>query len=424
MFKYSSVPAWTLGSKSRVLGESKVPGPGNYDSTDMAANKDRAPSWSVPKQEKGQKYGNPNPGPGQYDNSSNQKILKGYMGAKSATLQGLNVPGPGAYEDEHNTFAYDKAPAFTIRGKNIKDKNKNVPGPGRYDPDSIAWKSYSGKLTTLSKRDGQGDTKFPGPGNYEPANQTFRKKYGKFARGGRKELADQNVPGPGSYDMGLNRTGGYSQGKVERNKAFLKTVPGPGAYDYNSSSFGGPKWKQGTQARNYLRKSDTPAPGNYESLGQAFTKTSGKIMPEGKAATTYSYPGPGAYDADFTLQKNKHPKFSFPKQLKADRERKVPGPGAYDPAEFKSRAGVPLGKGEKGMKYGNKFPGPGAYDQNAENRFNADAKYSFGKQARGKDQKESIGYHDVPHSIPDVAKYNYPALNHRKIQVYPDFNQL
>lgn len=85
-----------------------------------------------------------------------------------------------------------------------------------------------------------------------------------------------------------------------------------------------------------------------------------------------------------------------------------------------------MDKRDRGMNHGNGVPGPGTYESSPDKKFAGDAKYSFGKQARGAEPKKGTmgpGDYDIPHSIPDVAHYNYPALNHRKLQVYPDFAQ-
>ena len=86
MFKYSSVPAWTIGGRGQGPNANANPGPGNYDH-DLATNKvsvhNTDPKWSVGKQPKGLSYGNANPGPGQYDSPGKERIVKGYMGKKN-----------------------------------------------------------------------------------------------------------------------------------------------------------------------------------------------------------------------------------------------------------------------------------------------------------------------------------------------------
>lgn len=325
MFKYSSVPAWTIGGRSNGPNGNANPGPGNYDH-DMATNKvsvhNQDPKWSVPKSAKGLRYGNSNPGPGQYESPKKERIVKGYMGAKNQDSDAVHVPGPGTYDDEKNRFAYDRAPAYTMRGKNSKNNMRNVPGPGQYDPDMdrLYNKTYSGKMVSKAAREGLYGSNAPGPGNYDPANKTFQKQMGKFGKGPREGFNGNKVPGPGAYETKsvFHEKKGYSYGKQPRDDFGKTGTPGPGTYDYNASSLGnGPAWKQGKQPREWLRTSGNPGPGNYDADGNAFSKVSGKIMPVGRDALGVNYPGPGAYDGDYHVQKDKRPQFSFGKEEKA-----------------------------------------------------------------------------------------------------------
>lgn len=433
MFKYSSVPAWTIGGRSQGPNANQNPGPGNYDHRD-ATNKvsvhNQDPKWSVGKQPKGLQYGNANPGPGQYDSPGRERIIKGYMGAKTNEPNNMNVPGPGTYEEEKNKFAYDRAPAYTMRGKNARDGKKNVPGPGQYDPDAerVMFKTYSGKLTSKAARDGLGGSGNPGPGNYDPANRTFNKTQGKFGKDPREGFKGNRVPGPGSYESQsvFDAKKGYSYGKDPRDNGPRSGVPGPGTYDYNASSLGGPAWKQGKQSRDWLKTSGNPGPGNYDPANRTFSKQQGKINPEGRDGSGFNNPGPGTYDGDYTKVRDKNAVWSFGKEQKRDLDLGVPGPGTYDGHEVPTRQSIAMDKRDKGLNYGNGNPGPGTYEDSSNAVQHTDAKYSFGKQARsGNPKKGKIGPgdYDIPHSIPDVAHYNYPALNHRKLQVYPDFAQ-
>jgi len=433
MFKYSSVPAWTIGGRSQGPHGNANPGPGNYDHRD-ATNKvsvhNQDPKWSVGKQPKGLQYGNANPGPGQYDSPGRERIVKGYMGAKTNDPNNMNVPGPGTYEEEKNKFAFDKAPAYTMRGKNNQGNKKNVPGPGQYDPDAerTMWKTYSGKLTSKAARDGLGGSGNPGPGNYDPANRTFAKTQGKFGRDPREGFRGNKVPGPGSYESQsvFDAKKGYSYGKDPRDSGPRTGVPGPGTYDYNASSLAGPAWKQGKQSRDWLKTSGNPGPGNYDAKNSTFSKVQGKINPEGRDGSGFNNPGPGTYDGDYTKVKDKNAQWSFGKEQKRDLDLGVPGPGTYDGHDIATRQSIAMDKRDKGFNYGNGNPGPGTYEDSTNAVQHTDAKYSFGKQARsGNPKKGKIGPgdYDIPHSIPDVAHYNYPALNHRKLQVYPDFAQ-
>jgi len=428
MFKYSSVPAYSMGPKGKGLPDQGFPGPGNYDETDAIGKTSphpNDPKWKFPKDPREAKYGNANPGPGHYESPGKGKYEGGYMGHKGADDSGLNVPGPGTYTDDSVRFKQAKAPAYSMRAKGAPTPKDNIPGPGQYDADAnrLEWKSYSGKIVSKAARDNTYKNQNPGPGNYDPNNSTFAKAQGKFPKADRDGFRPSGVPnvGPGSYDVGSSFVKkGYSYGKQPRDGAFGSANPGPGTYDYNASTFSGPRYKFGQTSRDGAKNAGNPGPGNYDADKNMFSKQSGKINPEAKESSNYNYPGPGTYDGDYHVQKDTKPKFSFGKETKPNRDLGVPGPGTYDANGIKTKASIAVGKEDKGMKYGNAFPGPGTYDGDNELRYSWDPKYSFGKDRRDKDMerlKVGPGDYDIPHSIPDVATYNYPSKNNRKIHL-------
>merc|ERR1719458_1440631 len=166
-----------------------------------------------------------------------------------------------------------------------------------------------------------------------------------------------------------------------------------------------------------MRSNANPGPGNYESDANCFGKTGGKFNPDHKDGSGPNYPGPGAYDGDYTVGRNAAPRFAFGKDEKRDNDLGVPGPGTYDANGVPTKSSIAMDKRPKGANYGNGFPGPGTYDGNAEMRYSYDAKYSFGRDRRDKDKERlriGPGDYDIPHSIPDVANYNYPSKDRRK----------
>lgn len=417
-----------MGDKSQGPTANGNPGPGNYEpqnATTKTSPHPNDPQWAFTKNPREMKYGNGNPGPGTYSSPERGRVTKGYMGHKQNEQEKMNVPGPGAYEEESNRFKHQKAPAYSMRAKTGIDSKKNVPGPGQYDPDNekVAWKSYSGKMTTKAARDQLGRFGTPGAGTYDPANGTFERKQGKFSKGPREWLAGNGNPGPGAYEdngpLGNEKKKGYSYGKQPRDGALGSGTPGPGTYELNNSSMGGPAWKQGKQARDWLKTSGNPGPGNYEGDTHAFNRTHGKINPTGKDASGYNYPGPGTYDGDFHVGKSTDPKFSFGKDVNRQTDLGVPGPGAYDGNGVPTKQSIAMDKRDKGLNYGNGNPGPGTYDGKGDVKWSHDAKYSFGREARDKEKERlKVGPADykIPHSIPDVAGYNYPTMHNRKIQ--------
>lgn len=427
MFKYSSVPAYSMGPKGKGMPDQGFPGPGNYDDDNLGKTSPHPndPRYAFSKNPREMKYGNPNPGPGQYESPNRGKPEGGYMGQKQSDASGLNVPGPGAYEEDGTKFKHQKAPAYTMRGKGAGRQGDMVPGPGQYDgnAENLQWKSYSGKIVSKAARDQGYKTGNPGPGNYDPNSTTFQKKQGKFGRENRDGFKAGGVPnvGPGSYDMGSSfAKKGYSYGKQPRDGMMGSSNPGPGTYDYSATSMKGPQYKFGRQPRGQMKNSGNPGPGNYDGDRNQFNKMSGKINPEGKEGTNYATPGPGTYDGEFHVTKNQDPKFSFGKEQKNWRDMGVPGPGAYDANGVGTKASIAMGNEPKGLKYGNAFPGPGTYEGENDMRYSMDAKYSFGKEKRDKDIERlrvGPGDYDIPHSIPDVAGYNYPSKDRRKIHL-------
>jgi hypothetical protein len=174
MFKYSSVPAYSMGPKGKGLADQGFPGPGNYDDDGFGKTSPHPndPKWGFSKNPRDMKYGNANPGPGQYESPTRGKEKGGYIGHKQVDASGLNVPGPGAYEEDGARFKQAKAPAYTMRGKGAGRPGDMVPGPGQYDGDydKFAWKSYSGKIVSKADRDNANRNGNPGPGNYDPGS--------------------------------------------------------------------------------------------------------------------------------------------------------------------------------------------------------------------------------------------------------------
>lgn len=132
MYKYSSVPAYSMAPKPKPDRENKNPGPGNYeldtDKYTRISTHTHEPQWSFSHNQRQKDDLNPNPGPGRYDTPERNRAKGGYMGGKSQEKSSLNIPGPGAYEDKGYFFKMPRAPAYTMLKKgDIKD-HKDVPG--------------------------------------------------------------------------------------------------------------------------------------------------------------------------------------------------------------------------------------------------------------------------------------------------------
>lgn len=429
MFKYSSVPAWTFNGKPKGGQGSNVPGPGNYE-WENSANKTskQDPSYGFPKNARGNMLNNANPGPGQYDGHSPSKVKGGYIGHKGGFRQGMEVPGPGAYDGNAISYKERNAPKYTMRGRGKAGMGEDHPGPGYYDAqfDKLERRAFSGRIVSKAARDNLAKSYTPGPGNYDPISATYSKKNGKFSKGNRPGMADSQGVGPGQYDVrGLfhDPKKGYSYGRQPRDAGYGNPNPGPGTYDFNASTFGrGPAWKVGKQSRGNVHPNDVPGPGNYENAVGAFNKKGGKINPLARGGDGGpNFPGPGTYDSNYYATRKNDPRWGFGKEQKPLGSSLNPGPGTYEYYDFtRGKMGFALDKQDRGVRVGSLIPGPGTYDADADPKMPKGPGWSFTKDRRTKnDQGNPLGPsdYDIPHSIPDVATYNYPSMEKRKIKL-------
>lgn len=181
-------------------------------------------------------------------------------------------------------------------------------------------------------------------------------------------------------------------------------------------------FKLGKQPRNPFKSTDTPGPGNYDASDKSmFSKQNGRINPDANNRSNGpEYPGPGSYDANFYVGKNQNPKFPFGKEQKPSIQNHNPGPGSYESNSSIQKQSFGFSKEDRGGKLNNRNPGPGSYDANIEAVKNMNAKSSFGKERRTKDidrGQMGPGDYDIPHSIPDVGSWNYPAKSNLKIHL-------
>lgn len=132
MYKYSSVPAYSMRPRPKPQEDNKNPGPGNYDLDPSAMNKisthTRQAKWGFSKDRRLKDEFNNNPGPGNYESPSRQRARGGYMGAKSRDKDPSNVPGPGTYEEKGANFKMPKSPMYTMLNRKSQNYHKNVPG--------------------------------------------------------------------------------------------------------------------------------------------------------------------------------------------------------------------------------------------------------------------------------------------------------
>lgn len=208
------------------------PGPGQYEVSYF----NDSPRYKFPTQERG-KMTVPNyPSPLEY-NISRFADEKGRNGVTILPKRELArndewVPGPGSYDAKLPQLF----PTFSIgKGKrpNLTPK-MTTPGPGEYSPkgSSSPGKSIgSGKRPPINP-----ESSVPGPGAYEMGS--FTNQGPKFSLVARRDKSKKliGMPGPGQYSPEFNNVKGKSfsavMGSAKRKfEEDLRNIPGPGSYD-------------------------------------------------------------------------------------------------------------------------------------------------------------------------------------------------
>lgn len=178
------------------------------------------------------------PGPGSYDNSKNGFSKIGGIMSRDLRLSGerSEVPGPGTYNGMEEVLK-SKNPSFSLPKSRRDSMTKSqVPGPGQYEsPESYRKFAEQSPNYQLGhdKRFKNESSEVPGPGNYNPHDILSKK--GSYIGNRTKDIDGMHVPGPGTYDASLeykgNKSQMYSVGKSHRDERFDNAVPGPGAYN-------------------------------------------------------------------------------------------------------------------------------------------------------------------------------------------------
>jgi hypothetical protein len=439
MFKYSHVPAWSFGKSQKPDPAQAIPGPGAYDpdKADHVTRKQeitsvkikpshlpdfhsnnkvgpgqynptndnwKSPTAKFPHAERGRSITKNVPGPGQYDYDKTEEALKcekkNTVFPKATRLQGLKSmgPGPGQYQTQENTtrveryraqsgYRFDK----TVREGMYKDKP--VPGPGTYTANPEYILESKGRGYSLGKASGKrpvDGVSVPGPGTYDPTEKgaSGNIKFGKRERIN-PEIKKTAIPGPGQY---------------EADQVFNKLVAQPGVKFGKSSTI--------------TKENQLPGPGNYDPQVSAFDKRSAAFMKEERGKMHVNpVPGPGQYDSSIGLT-SKSGNIRFGKEARGrDYATPVPGPGAYD---SKANEGAPTFKMPRDTRlkdHRNDVPGPGQYDQDMKYWDKHFPKFGHATALGMKGLDIGPGMYTVPHSIPDVPRYNYPGYETRKIKI-------
>lgn len=197
--------------------------------------------------------------------------------------------------------------------------------------------------------------------------------------------------------MKFNHVPAYGFGrakKLEIEKTDPLYNPGPGNYAPRKEGRKYPSWKIGTAQRGTTNKNNDPGPGAY-SMPYPFPNgpkysmaTKAGVFDPAKASWT---PGPGSYMPS-NANRPSSAKYTMRSKPYARAKECSPGPGNYNLRNDKQLV-VPsykFGTDKKdGLAYGKgKFtPGPGNYEFNADALHQKYPKFSFGKEARGNENR-------------------------------------
>ena len=428
MFKFNSVPAYSIGKARPKHHDDSLPGPGAYNTNKLIDIKEKhvgttvlykpSTSKSVSKTNeigpgaynvnmkghvKGYYHGkskgdrqilknNDTPGPGQYNyDQFIQKFTKSnhvVFDKTKKNRQDTSLPvGPGQYDTQKYTMFEGKNKAWSFnKAKNTKDNENTIPGPGSYNSQKYYDSRDKGpgfSLTKASKFKGLKNNT-PGPGMYNNEIRAFSNRGHHFPKSQEKAKIEE-IPGPGHYDPNVNKLKDKAPGiKFEKTDKLnkIQNIPGPGQYENKLSAFTSKGAIFNKSKRENTRNDDKPAPGHYniplidKPIGIVFDKQAVRNF------KINSIPGPGQYNYE---EKHKA-KFALPKASKKTETNEVPGPGHYN---------------TKFDDWNKRVPG-------------------FDRTGRlGKENTLPVGpgHYNIPHSIPDVPKYNYPDVSQRKIHI-------
>lgn len=439
MFKYSHVPAYSFGKSGKPDCNVNIPGPGAYD-PQKADHMIRKVDQTSVKIKMGRDYNNKGVnqvGPGQYDpkNDNWKPMLGKFTHAERGRQSDNKVPGPGMYDFESTEDKLKNERTNVVFGKAIRGRadQEQGPGPGTYEctetPARVErYRAQSGYKWDKSQREGMyRKSEVPGPGAYEAKPEYVLETTGKsysLGKGSRKcPVLGVGIPGPGAYDLNeMALSSNIKFGKKQRmNLDLVKgNEPGPGQYNVDQAF----TKLTGTQGVKFLKSSfhckenAVPGPGNYDPKVTALEKR-GVAMnkaPRGKL-TESGVPGPGQYDNNLDLSV-KVARVKFGKEMRGNSlVNKVPGPGAYETSINEDKPTFKMGKAVRLKDYKNEQPGPGQYDTDGKAWDKHFPKFGNANAVPGKTNEVGPGMYSVPHSIPDVPRFNYPSLEKRKIKI-------
>ncbi|KEG11172.1 hypothetical protein DQ04_02901020 [Trypanosoma grayi] len=291
------------------------------------------------------------------------------------------APGPGFYNPQSPESAagpiIGRAPRLAEVG--FAAGSAEMPGPGHYEVgggNPITTNTVDGgvamRFTSARFTEGGEATApdAPGPASYNPVDTRGMAPAASFPQASRFVVAELpngvGHPGPGEYSIPSvwhqSAATGYSFGtstRAQLGDAAQQDMPGPGSYDADR------------YAARFL-------------AGPAFTLQGRPTY--GDERTAADYPGPGAY-CPRPVETARATSFGVPPTVDpeavfAARVNATPGPTAYDIPTTLSRQAVTIGTADRTEKQTEDLPGPGAYLTGGPVVLPSQPAFSFGYASR------------------------------------------
>lgn len=285
---------YTMGSRSNSRIISSIPGPGAYESHPISKASPRA---TIGKAIRLNDSSEITPGPGSYNPKDFKPAIPKFSFPMTPRSEGLyeRIPGPGAYNVDISTN--NGKPAVITPRRPLSAKNEKTPGPGSYNVDKDPYSVPKWTMAKAKRGQSHGE-KFPSSADYSPRVNNYVPAYsiGNAKRTG--IFSNANVPGPGSYETGMESTAPKFSMAHKPDNVNMIVIPGPGQYNNDG----------------IVSRKKSPS---------AVFGTSKKFVNRPQTG-----PGPADYGIDRQL---KGPMFSFSRQKRNNHNIDVmPGPGQYE----------------------------------------------------------------------------------------------
>ncbi|KAF4660484.1 hypothetical protein FOL47_007148 [Perkinsus chesapeaki] len=247
------------------------------------------------------------------------------MASTQSSCRSQMFQGNGSYMVSLSNF--NKAPKWTMGGRNFYSCNAANPGPGAYDPPIL----YSSPKMKGAPRYAFGNSQrfmnrkneLPGPGKYQPKDPVLAASlsygFGTSVRppiGGPSSRSAALMPGPGTYSSTADQLGSgpsytlrsrSSKDTLGVSRGVLKN-PGPGTYSPSSILKEHHGYSFPHSGGSLKRAFKVPGPGSYSLQNVKGTGTSSPAFSMSSRPAGWNVPnkwsskvpGPGSYKSNLT----------------------------------------------------------------------------------------------------------------------------